>query len=171
MESLLKCRKFEIIRRPVEGTDGRKRFLEYVAHPGAVVVLPLLEDDVIIMLRQYRPTVDRELWELPAGTLDVPGEAADEAARRELEEEAGYRAGRLEFLCEFYPSPGVMNEVIRAYAATDLEAARQKLEPMERIIVETMKFSDALSMVRDGRILDAKTIITLLHWDMRRKES
>ena len=167
MQSLLKSRKFEVVRRSVN--DDRS--VDVIVHPGAVVVLPLLSDDEIIMLRNYRPAVERELWELPAGTLDVAGESPRDAALRELEEEAGHRAGQLDLLCAFYPSPGVMTELIRAYVATDLTRTTQQLEPGEQIVVETMKAATALAMVRDGRIMDAKTIITLMWWEMGRRES
>lgn len=171
MQSLLKSRKFEVVRRSVKGDDGGERSVDVIVHPGAVVVLPLLSDDELIMLRNYRASVDRELWELPAGTLDIVGEDPKATASRELEEEAGHLADRLELLCEFYPSPGVMTELIRAYVATGLKKTAQRLEPGEQIVVEPMKVAAALAMVRDGRIMDAKTMITLLRWDMGRRES
>jgi len=122
------------------------------------------------MIRQWRPAIDRELWELPAGTLDVPGEDPKAAAERELEEEAGYRSDRLEWLCRFYPSPGFMTELIEAYVAHDLKATRQALEPTERIVAEAKPVSEALEMVRDGRIVDAKTLIVLMRWDLERRQ-
>lgn len=167
MESVFKSKKFEVMRREVVGNDGRKRNIEFVVHPGAVVVLPLLSEDECVMIRNYRPTLDRELWELPAGTLDIAGEAPEAAAHRELEEETGYRAERMEPLCEFYPSPGVMSEKIRAFVARGMTETRQRLEPTEQIVVERMRLTDAVDMVLDGRIMDAKTIITLLRWSWR----
>lgn len=171
MQSLLKCRRFEIVRKETVRPDGRRGAVEIVVHPGAVVVLPLLADDELIMLRNFRPALDRELWELPAGTLDVEGEPPQAAALRELEEEAGYRAGRIVPLGEFYTSPGVMTELIRAFVATDLTETAQNLEPGEKIAPERMSATEALAMIRDGRIVDAKTIITLLRWATERKES
>ena len=168
MESLLRCRVFEVVQRTFTGTDGRQHQHQVVVHPGVVVVLPWVSDDELLMLRQYRPAVERTLWELPAGTLDVAGEAPEAAALRELEEEAGHRAGRIEPLCEFYPSPGISTELIRAYVATNLVETTQRLGPSEQIVVEPMKVAAALEMVRDGRIVDAKTIITLLRWEMGR---
>ncbi|MBN2563664.1 MAG: NUDIX hydrolase [Phycisphaerae bacterium] len=171
MQSLLKCRKFEVLRQPVRTTDGRQRAYEIVAHLGSVVILPLLDDGRCVMIRNFRPAVDRELWELPAGTLDKPGELPEPAARRELEEETGYRAEKLIPLCEFYSSPGFLTELLRAYVATGLTMTEQHLEPTERIRVEPIDFADALAMVRDGRIVDAKTIVTLLRWDMEQRAS
>lgn len=169
MQTLLKSRKFEVVRRTVEGREGPVRDFDYVVHPGAAVVLPLVKDDEIIMLRQFRPAIDRQLWELPAGTLDVAGESPEAAALRELEEEAGLRAGRLEPMCEFYPSPGILTELIRAFVARELTETAQRLGPGERITVERMPLETAIDRVRDGGIVDAKTIITLLRWDMERE--
>ncbi len=159
------------MRKEAARADGRSGSVEIVVHPGAVVVLPLLSDDELIMLRNFRPALDRELWELPAGTLDVEGEAPRAAALRELEEEAGYRAGSMTALGEFYTSPGVMTELIRAFVATDLTETTQRLEASEQIVAERMTTAEALAMIRDGRIVDAKTIITLLRWATERKES
>lgn len=166
METLLKSRKFEVVRRMCEGRDGVLRAMDIVVHPGAVVILPLIDDRQCLMLRQWRPTLQKELWELPAGTLDVPGEPPEVAAARELEEETGHVAGAIRYLCEFYPSPGILTELIRAYVATDLRKTEQHLEPTERITVETVKVADAMEMVRDGEITDGKTIITLCRWAM-----
>lgn len=171
MEPLLKCRRFDVVRREVPASDGRPRHHEIVVHPGSVVVLPLLDADHCIMIRNFRPAVERELWELPAGTLDVPGEDPRAAAARELEEETGYRADRLEPLCEFFSAPGILSELLRAFVATELTQTAQRLEPTERIEVEPMPVARALTMIRDGRIMDAKTIVTLLRWDMQRRES
>lgn len=171
METLLKCRKFDVVRRPVTGADGRSHDCEFVVHPGAVVILPLLDPDRVVMIRNHRPAVGQELWELPAGTLDVPGESPDKAAARELEEETGYRAGALSPLCEFYASPGIMTEKMIAYVARDLTKTAQRLEPTERIRVEILSLTDALGLIRDGRIVDAKTMVTLLRWDMLARES
>lgn len=171
MESLLKCRKFEVVSRPIPTADGPPHRLEYVVHPGAVVILPLLSPDQCVMIRNFRAALDLELWELPAGTLDRPGEDPKEAAARELIEEAGYQAGSLSKLCEFYSAPGCMTELLTSFVATDLSHVGQRLELTEQIQVEPMPVTDALAMIRDGRIMDAKTIVTLLRWDMERKEN
>src|SRR5438477_5707271 len=120
METLLVCPKFTVIRRQVNGSDGRVHDRQIVVHPGAVVVLPLLDDGRVVLIDQYRPAIERRLLELPAGTLDVEDEAAERCAHRELEEETGYRAGRMVFLCKPYPSPGIMTELIQAFVATEL---------------------------------------------------
>ncbi len=169
MDTLLKCRKFEVYREDIPGHDGKSHPKEFIRHPGAAVILPLLDEHTCLILRQFRPALKKELWELPAGTLDKPGEDPKDAAAREVEEETGYRAGRLDYLCEFYPSPGISTELIRAYVARDLSKTAQHLDETEQLTVERLSVDEALNMVRDGRIVDAKTIITLLRWESQRR--
>lgn len=168
MDVILKCRKFDIVRRQVIDDAGKPHSFEYVRHPGAVVVLPALPGDRIVMIRNFRHAIDQTLLELPAGTLDREGEDPLDAAHRELEEETGYRAGRMTELCRFFPSPGFMSELLTAYVATDLSKTVQRLEPTERIIVEEMSAEAALREVRSGGIVDAKTLIVLMRWAMDR---
>lgn len=171
MESLLKSRKFEVVRERVTGRDGKSHVRDYVIHPGAVVILPMLDDERCLMLRQVRPAVGQVLWELPAGTLDIPGEALEVAAARELEEETGYVAGRIERMCEFLTSPGIMSEKITAFVARDLRPTRQNLGPTEEIEVETCRLSDVMTMVRDGRIVDGKSVLSLLWYEMNLRQN
>lgn len=165
--SLLKCAKFEVIRRDVPRRDGGVAHREIIVHPGAVVVLPILDDGRWVMIRNYRDTVDRELLELPAGTLDVPGEDQVAAAHRELEEETGYRAAAMSEFCAFYPSPGILTELIRAYVATGLTRHEQRLDPSERIRVEIVEPRDAMARLDRGEIQDAKSLIAMLIWARR----
>lgn len=169
MESLLKCRKFEVVQQSFVSRDGRKMARQFVVHPGAVVILPLLDEERCLLIRQNRHGIGREIWELPAGTLDVPGESPADAAARELEEECGYRAGRVERLCEFYTSPGILTELITAFVARDLTKTQQNLGPNEEIVVEPTTLTQAMAMIREGTIIDGKTMITLMWWEMKRK--
>lgn len=169
METLWRSAKFEVARIRVPDRTGGLHDRDIVVHCGAVVVLPLLPGNRCVMIRQWRPAIQRELWELPAGTLDVRGEDPREAAARELIEETGYRAGRLEWLCRFYPSPGIMTERIDAFVADELTAVGQDLEPTERIEPVPMPLGEALEMVADGRIVDAKTIIALTRFELVRR--
>lgn len=144
--------------------DGGVRRREIVVHPGAVVVLPMLDPQTIVMIRNQRIAVDRELWELPAGTLEPPPETPLSCAGRELIEETGYRAGRIEPLTQFYSSPGITDEAMHCFLATDLSLVGQDLDEGESITAHPMPLTRALEMVRSGEIQDAKTIATLLYF-------
>ncbi len=159
-EVLLRARKFSVERRTydVSGRDHVTR--ELVVHPGAVLIVPMLDRENVVMIRNYRFSVGEELLELPAGTLEA-GEPPAACAGRELEEETGYVAGRIEPLCRFYTSPGFTNELMHVFVATDLTLREQKLEPTEQIRVEPMLLADALAATTDGRIVDGKTIAAL----------
>ena len=145
---------------------GRTVRREVVRHPGAVLVVPLLDDNRLVLVSNYRVAVAGRLLELPAGTLEA-GEEPRAAAARELEEETGYRAGRIRPLAEFYTSPGFCDELMRVFVAEDLEHVGQRLEPHEDIEVEIVGADEALSMIDDGRIQDGKSIAGLLMWARR----
>lgn len=112
------------------------------------------------MIRQYRHAVERELWELPAGTLEPPEEPAD-CARRELEEETGYRAGRIQPFGDFYTSPGILTERMWAFRADDLIPGDPSCEVDEKIKVEVVAEAALRAMVLDGTIVDGKTLAVL----------
>lgn len=141
--------------------NGRTVDLEIVRHPGAAAVVPFVSPDEVLLLRQYRHAAGGTIWEVPAGKLD--GEAPEVCAARELEEEAGRRAGRLEKLGAIWTTPGFTDERIHLFAAFDLEEVPQRLEPDEAIEVESMPFSEALELVWRGEIDDAKSALALLH--------
>ena len=142
--------------------DGRETTRAVVFHPGAVAIVPLLPDGRVVLIRQYRHATGEVLLELPAGTRDQPGEAPIDTAARELIEETGYRAGHLEQLSDFYTAPGFCNELMSLYLATGLTLGDQRLMDDEAIAVEVLPLSDALGLIADGTIRDAKTIIGLL---------
>lgn len=157
-------------RVEVEGPDGTTHAREVVHHPGAVAVVPLHDDGTITLVRQYRVALDAELWEIPAGLRDVDGEPTDETARRELAEEAGLRAERLDHLVTFHNSPGFTDEAVVIYLATGLTEVpddRQSVEE-QHMAVERHPLTEALAMVDDGRITDAKTVIAVL--DLARRQ-
>lgn len=137
---------------------------EVVVHPGAVVVLPLLDAQRILLIRNRRYAVGQILLELPAGTLEK-GEDPMNCAGRELLEETGYLAQRLKLVGTFFSSPGVMTEKMYAYAAYDLQERTQALEEGEDIELAPVQLAEAVEMIRDGRIQDAKTIATLLMYE------
>ena len=137
---------------------------EIVIHPGAVVVIPFVAADEILLIRVYRYAVGQYLMELPAGTLEKSEDPIN-CAGRELAEETGYTAGRLKSIGNFFTSPGILSEKMFAYAAYDLEKGEQNLDEGEEIEVETVKFDEALRMIQGGQIHDGKTIAALLMYD------
>ena len=140
---------------------GRKARWEVVHHPGSVGILPFLSEDRVVLVEQFRYAVGERLLEIPAGTLHK-GEAPLAAARREIREETGHAAHKFEKLYYFYPSPGVTDEFVLIYKATGLKAARLEPDFDEDIKVKTLRLSEALGLVRRGKIKDAKTVIALL---------
>ena len=143
--------------------DGARHAKQIVRHPGAVVLLPLLDDGRICLIENYRASVQQTLIELPAGTLE-PGEDPAQTARRELAEETGYRAGHIEPLATFYMSPGILDERMVLYLAAQLEPGSTSLDAGEDIRPLLSTWSEALAMVGDGRIHDGKTMLALLDY-------
>lgn len=158
---LLRGAKFDIERLRYPGRDGAFIERECVRHPGSVIVLPLLEDGRVVMIRQWRATIEREILELPAGTCGW-GEPAAECAARELIEETGYRASELAPLLDFLPVPGLADEVMSAFVARGLVAVGARPEVDERIRVEHPESSRVLEMVDRGEVVDGKTMLVLL---------
>lgn len=134
---------------------------EVVHHPGSAAIIPVFADDTVALVKQYRHPAVRYLLEAPAGTLR-DRESPDVGAARELEEELGLIAGRLEKLTEFFVSPGFCEEKMWVYLATELTTSTQRLEDDEILEVLRVPFSQALEMITDGEIQDAKTIIGLM---------
>ena len=149
----------------LEDDSGNRTRREVVVHPGAVVILPILADGQIVLIRNRRYAIGPQyLLELPAGTLEK-NEDPINCAGRELLEETGYLAGRLQPLGNFYSSPGILSEKLYAFAAYDLEQQAASPEAGEEIEVQTTTLRQAVEMIRDGRIHDGKTIATLLMYE------
>ena len=140
---------------------GQTYVRDVVHHPGSAVILPVFDDDTIALVKQYRHPAVKYLLELPAGTLN-DRERPEVGAARELEEELGLVAGRMEKLSEFFISPGFLSEKMWLYLATDLRETQQRLEEDEAIEIVRLSIERALQMITDGEIEDAKTIIGLL---------
>jgi ADP-ribose pyrophosphatase len=134
--------------------------LEMVRHPGAAAVVPLKGDGTVVLIKQFRHAAGGFIYEIPAGKLH-PGEDPTHCAARELEEEIGYVAGRLEHLTSILTAPGFTDEVIHIYRATDMTAGRQQLDRDEVLEVLEVPLEDAIKMIRAGTIRDAKTIVGL----------
>jgi ADP-ribose pyrophosphatase len=134
-----------------------------------VGVLPLLDDGRVCLIQSRRLTVDRTLIEIPAGTRE-PDEPPLETARRELAEETGYRAARLEELAAYYPSPGIMDERLWLYVATGLTEGEHAREANEEIENYVVPWEQALAMVESGEIEDGKSMLAILLWAGRRSK-
>lgn len=155
--------RFAVHRVQLPGRDGEPVQRDAVVTCDAAVILPMLDPRTVVLIRNERFVVGQALWELPAGTVE-PGEDPKVCADRELIEEAGYEAGRLTRLTQFYPSPGMCTENMHAYLAEDLTHVGQDLDANERIEVEAVPLERALRMIKDGVIRDGKTIAALLYY-------
>lgn len=153
----------ELDELQVEGPDGDRFSRAVVRHPGAVVVVPV-EGEHALLVRQYRAAVGGTILEVPAGKRDVPGEAPETTAARELEEEIGRRPGTLTKLCEFYNSPGFTDEYTHLFCATDLEtlpAARGVSVEERAMTIEPVALDTVPDLIAAGELIDAKSIIGL----------
>jgi ADP-ribose pyrophosphatase len=159
-EEIFRGRLIGVVRDTVR--EGEKVYVrEVVRHPGGAGIVAYFDDGTVALVRQYRHPTVRYLLELPAGKLD-PGERPDETAARELEEELGVVAGRLEQLSEFYTTPGFCEEKLWVFLATDLRETASSYEDDEIIEVVRVPFRRALEMIASREIEDAKTVIGLL---------
>ena len=134
---------------------------EIISHPGSAVIIPVFADKTTALVKQYRHPAGKYLLEAPAGSLTA-GEDPEIGAQRELEEEIGVTAEKIEKLSEFYVSPGFLGEKMFVYLATGLEEVGQKLEEDELISIERLTFTEAFKRIRNGEIEDAKTMLGLI---------
>jgi ADP-ribose pyrophosphatase len=165
--------RIDLVLRSVRTNSGKTTVREVCLHPGAVIILPLTDEGEIVLIRNRRHTVFETLLELPAGTLerDAAGQTEDPAgcAARELTEETGYTAQQIEPFGWFYTSPGILTEKMYAFIARGLRAGEQALEDNEQIQVVRYPPEQVLALIRENRIVDAKTIATLLKYLVGRK--
>ncbi len=168
IETLLETKRFQVVRQTVTRPDGRTASVAYVVHPGSVAILPLVDDHHLCLIRNRRLTVGQTIVEIPAGTRE-PNETPLETARRELEEETGYRAAKWEELTQFYASPGILSERMYVFVARDLTPGEPRREENEEIENLVLSWDDALAMIDRGEVVDGKTIVALLTGDRRRK--
>ena len=165
---VLRSEKFEVREVPVVTRDGATVTKHVVVHPGAVALLPVLDDGRVVLIRNTRFAVGRTLWEVAAGTLEI-GEEPMACAARELREETGYEAATLEPLVQFYSAPGFCTELLHVFVATGLRQVGQALEATEHIEVHPVTVAELERMLDAGDFVDAKTLTTVLLW-LRRRE-
>ncbi|EFM24938.1 nudix-type nucleoside diphosphatase, YffH/AdpP family [Peptoniphilus duerdenii ATCC BAA-1640] len=147
----------------VELPDQKYSKREIVLHDNAVAVVAI-HDDKILLVKQYRISVDKIIYEVPAGMIEHDENPKD-AALRELEEETGYRAKNIEYLTEFYSTPGFCTEKLSIFYAKDLEFVGQNLDEGENLEVVEMPLEETMSMIESGEIMDGKTISSILFYD------
>lgn len=145
----------------LKGVDGKENKREVVEHHGAVAIVPYLDQDTILLIRQYRQAVGEYLLEIPAGTLEE-GEKPEDCAYRELEEEIGYRAAAMRHLFTQYLAPGYSSEVLHVFLARDLTRTQTHFDEDEDIELFPIRPDEVEPMIMDGRIRDAKSIAALL---------
>jgi ADP-ribose pyrophosphatase len=165
--TLLETPRFKVQEVVGRNDRGQEFHKAVIRHPGAVAILPLVGIDAVCLIRNFRISVQRALLELPAGTLE-PDEDPARAAVRELREETGYRAESWQHLQSFFPSPGILDERMHLYLATELTYVGCERQPDEDIENVILPWQDALAMVRTGQIEDAKTIVGLLLYEQLR---
>ncbi len=153
----------KVLRDGVRLPDGGQAWREFVLHPGAVMVLALVDDDTILLERQYRYPKGAHFYELPAGKLE-PDEAPLATAKRELIEECGYEADEWWPIAKLDPCIGYSDEVIYLWGARGLRHVGNKLDVGEHLVTFEAKMADAMEWIRDGHITDTKTIIGIMWW-------
>jgi len=156
--------RFSVIEIERRTPDGQVRNRAVVRHPGAVTIIPMVDEDHVCLIQNFRVSVNQTLIELPAGTLEPP-EPPEQAAHRELIEETGYKAGVMRELHGFYLSQGILDERMHLYVATDLVAVGASREPGEEIENLVVSWQEAMQLVESRKIQDAKTISGLLLYD------
>lgn len=161
VKALLRTPRFTVEQVTYANPAGEEFTREIVRHPGSVVIVPVLQEGSVCLIKNFRIATGKHLLELPAGTLE-PQELPDVCAERELAEETGYRAGKIEALTSFYAAPGILDERMHLFLATELIPGDPAREPGEQIENLVVSLDEAVDMIRRGEIEDAKTIAGLL---------
>jgi len=165
---------FQALRFAVEDVyqkldDGSEHHRQVVRHPGAVVILPIVDEEHVCLIYTYRVAIDRWILELPAGTLE-PNEPPIVTAARELTEETGFHAETVKHVHSFNMSPGILDERMHFYVASKLTAGAPMREVGEQIANRIYSWSEVDLLLRDGKIEDAKTLVALL-WYLRYRDN
>jgi ADP-ribose pyrophosphatase len=159
---IYKGRAVKLRRKEVSLPNGRRTVREIIEHHGSVGIVPLLDDGRLVVIRQFRLAAGGVIWEIPAGTMER-GETPAKAAKRELEEETGYRAGAIKPLFDAYLAPGYSMEMMHFFVATSLVKTKQATEEDEIVNVYELRPEKVLMMIEKGEIVDAKSIAAILY--------
>lgn len=162
-KEIYRCGLFQVVEEVAEGRDGFRMKRAVVHHPGSAVVLVVDENERVLLVRQYRLPARKRIWELPAGKIDE-GETALAAAKRELREETGYRAGRWKKLASYWASPGFLAERMNVYLATELAPGEAAPMEDERIEMRWFTGEEMDELIAGGKMDDGKTMIGYLAW-------
>lgn len=164
-QNIFKGKIIDVFLQTVELPNRKLAKREIVRHPGAVAILPLTKDNRLIVVEQFRKALERSIIEIPAGKLD-PGEDPYQCAVRELKEETGCSSNSMEHVVSFYTSPGFANEIIHLYRAFDCDFGENKLDEDEFVELLTITLEEAKQLIREQRIIDAKTILAIYYWEL-----
>jgi ADP-ribose pyrophosphatase len=166
-KELFQGRIIRLVERKLVLPNGRRTTYHIVEHPGAVAIVPVHANGDVVLLKQFRPTIGREIYEIPAGTMEK-GEAPLATAKREIIEETGFKAKRWEKIADFYTAPGFCDERMHVYLARDLTPAHAEGDADEILRPVRMSIDAALKLIMTRRIRDAKSIAGLLIYHGRR---
>jgi len=158
---LYRGRVIRLVERKFVLPNGRRTTFGIIEHPGAVAVVPIFENGDVLLIKQFRPSIGKEIYEIPAGTLE-PGEKPLATAKREIVEETGFKAKRWRKLTSFYTAPGFCTEMIHVYEARGLSPAQAPGDDDEILRPVRVPMKEALSYIKRGKIRDAKSIAGLL---------
>lgn len=162
-ENIYKGKIISVQLDQVELPDGSKSVREIVKHPGAVAIVPFTKDGKMVVVRQFRKPLEKEIYEIPAGKLEQ-GEDPETCALRELEEETGYTPRKINFITSFYTSPGFANELLYLYEAEDLEEGKAHPDADEFVEMSEISLDEGLELMKNEQIHDAKTAFALIYW-------
>ncbi len=157
------ARLFNLKSVKMRAPDGHEFQHEIIFHPGAAVIVPLLGKDQFVLVRQFRTAVQKTIWEFPAGTLER-GETPLACAKREIIEETGFKANRWRKIGSFYPAPGISTEFMHIFLASGLSAADMSLDCDEFIERKIVSFSRLQNLIRNGKIVDGKTMLGFFYY-------
>ena len=167
---IFKGRVIRLVNRDLVLPNGRNTTYSIVEHPGAVAIVPVFENGDVILLKQFRPSIGAEIYEIPAGTLEE-GESPLATAKREIVEETGYKARTWEKIAEFYTAPGFCTELMHVFVAKGLSPAHAEGDADEILKPIRMSLAKALEMVRKKKVRDAKSIAGLLIYHGQRRKA